>query len=574
MSTPAAGSGLSDGRLFFLFLTLALGLYANALKNGFVFDDDLTFRRNPAIRSLERLPETLTNYRPIRYLSFGLDYALSEDRPWAYHLLNSIYHGLTSFVVFLVLRRLLGGGAGALAGALLFLVHPVHTESVAYISGRRDVLTTLFFLLALLAYFRYRRTARRRWLAVGLACFGLALGAKEMAVTLPAVCCLHDFLFDRQAFRRHLPVYAGAFAVAAIAAAAAVFGDATTQRGFHGGSAAVNFLTVARLWVRYATVLVAPVTLLADYSYDAFPLARSWLEVRTLSALVLIALATAVALRYRRRAPLVTFGIAWFFITLLPVSHIVPFHELAAEHYLYLPSVGFCLLVGLGVTRLARRWGTRTVSAGFAVVLLAFAARTVMRNRDWRTSEALWRATVETAPRCARAHHNLATAYANGRDYQRAAMHYRRALEIEPDNVQARCQLARVYKDTGRLSEARVEFKHALPIALALDAAGRSPVAPGEICFALGRYGEGIRLFRADLAVQRRRRTAYRGLALCHQALGEHRAALDAWECLLALVPGDAKAREQAAALAEKLGDRERAARLRAPEGRVGSRGS
>ncbi|MHC4831238.1 MAG: glycosyltransferase family 39 protein, partial [Planctomycetota bacterium] len=196
-----------------LLMGLALALYANALGNDFVFDDLSLLRKNPAIRDPGLLWDALTrpgasSYRPVRTASFAIDFALSGDRTWAYHLLNALYHGLTAVLVHAVVGRLSRSRAAALCAALLFVAHPVHTESVAYISGRRDVLTGLFCLLGFYAYLRFREAGRWRWLGLAGVSLLLGLGVKEMAVVLPALVFAHDLILDRAALRRHAPIYA------------------------------------------------------------------------------------------------------------------------------------------------------------------------------------------------------------------------------------------------------------------------------------------------------------------------------------------------------------------------------
>jgi len=560
-----ATTGPRPAAVLTLLLGIALLLYANTVQNQFVFDDELTFRRNPAIRGLDRLPELLGSrtrgYRPVRYLSFAVDHAISGDDPWAYHVSNALYHGVTAGLVFLVLRRLAGGdGRVALAGALIFVCHPVHTESVAYISGRRDLLTTLFFLLALLAYLRHREDGRTRWLALSLGSFGLALGSKEMAVTLPAIVALHDLLLDREAFRRRLPLYAAGLAVAAAAAIWAVTSGASNQKGWHGGSAAANFLTVARIHAHYLSLLAFPRTLLADYSAQAFPASRSLLDPpATLAAVAALAALSGLAVLWRRGAPLVAFGIAWFLVTLLPVSHIVPFHEIAAEHYLYLPSVGFCLIAGLGVERLRAAAGARVAYALLAVVLVALSARTIIRNRDWRDSETLWAKTVETAPRCARARFNLGVIRAGQGRLDAALVHLREAVAIQPTHVVARFKTAQVLGRIGRVADARAELEETLRIAKTLDP---SPLAPGDVSMALGRHVEAVGLYEAEL---RRRPThvhSLLGIGFCHEFLGNETSALRAYERALAVDPTNVKALRRAAFLSRRSGQAGRAAEL------------
>jgi tetratricopeptide (TPR) repeat protein len=552
--------------VFFVLTTAAVALYLNALGNEFVFDDLLTFRKVDEIKSLARLPELFDRYRPVRYLSFVLDYAISGDDPWAYHLLNSIYHGLAAFVVFVLLRRLVGDGGAALAAALVFTVHPVHTESVAYISGRRDLLTTLFYLIGFFSYLQHKRTGQSRWLLGLVGGFLLAIGAKEMAVTLPAICVLYDLLFDRDVMRRRLPFYAACFALGGAWAVTSITGHATYQQGWHGDSMSTNYMTSARLAVHYAKLFVFPLTLIQDYSYDAFPLSRSLFEFRTLGSILLLAAALAAAIQQWNRRPLFSFAILWFLITLLPVLHVVPFHELAAEHYLYLPSFAFCLLVALAFRWAAGRVSPRAAWAAVAIVCVLFGARTVIRNRDWKDSETIYRATIAAAPRCARAHLNLGVVYGARNEASRALPHMERAVEIQPDYVFARVQLAETYGRLGRKRDRETQLEEALRVARTLPI---SPVLPGEIAVMLRRWEEALGDFEVQIARNLWKKRALRGMAVCYRRLERYEEALAVYDKLLLFDPDDLDVIAPARQMAVRAGNQERAEALEARAGSI-----
>lgn len=587
---------------FALLLALSFALYANSFGGDFVFDDDLTFHRN-GIQE-ESLSELLDTYRPLRYLSYRIDEAIFDGKVWGYHVFNALYHGLTSFVVFLVLRRLAGPGA-ALAGALLFAAHPAHTECVAYMSGRRDLLSTLLYLLGFLCWLEFNRTSRRLWLATGVVAYALALGVKEMAVTLPAVCVLHDVILEPARARQRLRIYAVGGVLAASAAIYIVFFYGATHSTWHGASPGADVALSARLAAHYAALLVFPLRLLGDYSYDAYPLSRSLAEGPALLSLAAIAGGVWAALYARRRAPLVAFGLGWFLITLTPVLQIAPFHEIGADRHDYLPSIGFCLLAGLGFERLRACARPRLAWGALGIVLLAFSARTVVRNRDWRDSETFWRATIETAPRCARAHFNYGTTFATRGQSElkevvdhpteentqkgfalmrEAAVHMGRAVEIKPDYIEARVKLGTVYKILGREADARAQWEEALRLAKPMKL---PPFDPGAICMLLGRYEEAIQIYDQRLQTGQRPEVTLHGLMICHKYLGsramvekhpdvatvEFHKALRAAEQLLLRKPNDRALLRETAELAEWMGDRRRAADLRARASRAGPSG-
>ena len=402
------------------------GAYANALGNGFVFDDFSLVVNNPALPRIAADPSLVLTpkargYRPVRTLSYVVDYRLGGVQAgqldaWIFHLNNIVYHWLTACLVFLIALRLtnirthLGGaqseGEGdmrwqpAVFTALLWALHPVQVEAVTYISGRRDILTTLFFLCGFWAFLGWheQRTVGKRiacFLALALS-YVLGVASKEMALTLPLVMLGYDtFRASRvqgmsfgprymgevvrgigRAIGQHKFLYGPLLLLGVYFAWHAAFVILPTWAiPWYGGGVVTNFLTVARIWVYYLFLLCAPIHLLADYT-GAFPVTLSpfdplsWLAVGFLLSLGLL------VLRALRSSWLVAFALAWIAITLLPVSHIIPHPEIMAEHYLYLPSVGFCLLVGLGFahvtqSRTENRWISILGYGTFSVLVLA-----------------------------------------------------------------------------------------------------------------------------------------------------------------------------------------------------------
>lgn len=559
---------------YVLLAFLAFALYAAAIPNEFVFDDNHTLRTNPIVRDPSRWAELFTDpshgYRPVRYLSFILDYAIGGDRPWIYHVMNALYHGVTCFLVWRLLLRLTGDARAALAGALLFLAHPAHTESVAYISGRRDILTALFYVAAFLAFLRWRDTpggsvrAGLGWAALSMASLALALGAKEMAVTFPAMAVMYELVFDRKAFVRHLPLYAVGALLAGYVAWKTLRGDVTGQRTPWGGSWDVQYMTATALLGHYAKLCLFPATLLADYSIDAFPLVRSATAPAFLFGVASLAGALAAAVALLRRAPLVSFGIAWFFLALAPVAQIVPYHELGADHYVYLPSVGACLALGIGFARLWDRVGARPAAAVLGVVLALFAGRTVVRIFDWRTPESIYMATLRTAPRCARAQLNLGSVTAmkpaknsaeQNANLRRALPYYDRAVEADPTYVFAFFSRGRLHGFLGDRERSVRDLERALDLAQALPV---SPVRIPDILAELRARLESLQAWRPLSGSDRVL------LSRACEGMGDVQGALQALEPALTEPGADSRLLLRASDLAKRAGDVEKADRYHA----------
>jgi hypothetical protein len=344
-----------------LLFVLPWIVYYNTLHNDFIFDDLPLIQGSkilPSLDSFSDLGKVFTQksgYRPVRTLSYAIDYHLSGLNPVSYHLSNIFFHSVTVLFVYLITVSLLPNRISAFCAALLFAVHPVHTDSVAYIAGRRDILCALFYFMGFFCFLKFRQTNRLVYVLLTFVAYGLSMGSKEMGVTLPAVLFLYD-LFNQVssgekglalgpvraiagAFKRtvikHAYFYGIIFAGALTFSYYKVFVNSPSHQSiYYGDSMWVTFLTVGRILVHYIRLLLFPVHLVADYSYDAFPLSSSLFEVSTLLSLALLSGLLLLIIRKITRNKWLAFGGIWFFITLLPVCHIVPHHELLAEHYL------------------------------------------------------------------------------------------------------------------------------------------------------------------------------------------------------------------------------------------------
>jgi protein O-mannosyl-transferase len=442
-----------------LLIVVVAATFANAIDNEFVYDDQLVIVDDPAVRLPLSAGFEGLRYRPLRTLSYRLDYALGGMNPRVFHVANVVYHAAAALFVQALLGTLGASAPGALAGALLFAVHPVQVDAVSYAAGRRDVLCGLFYALGVVAYLRHRRSGMRAPLALAAVAYVLAVLAKEMAITMPVAAVLADRWSQVRRPAARSPgrgmVYLLVFAAAGLLALAFTYGGhilhLASDRPWHGGSAAANFGTVARVWVKYLQLLVWPATLSVDYSYDAFPVSTSVADPRALASLTLIVGLAVAGWASWRRGGFVGLGLAWIAVTLLPVSQLVPFRELLAEHYLYVPMIGAAAIFAGVVDDARRRWPTRRrlLAASVAVVVVAAAGRTVVRNRDWRDRLTLWSATVAVVPRCARAQFNLGQAYFERSRLADAERAWLAAAALQPDDRETARSLAKLYYRLG-----------------------------------------------------------------------------------------------------------------------------
>lgn len=479
------------------------GVYYNALAGGFVFDDYLLVVNKQVFARVAADPwsafsPAVLGYRPLRTFSYLVDHRFGGMNPWVFHLSNILYHWVTACLVFLVTVRLTRDIGQiedegslearetrwwrvALFTAFIWALHPVQTDSVTYISGRRDILGGLCLFLAFWAYLQFRAAQARApwrftWLLLSCVVYGLGILSKESVLVLPALCCLYDIQREgvREAFRRRWALYSLVLLLGAVVLwvfAGNMIWGTVLKLAWHGDSMQGNFATVARIWLHYLSLLVYPATLHADYSYEAFPVSRSFLDPGVLSALAFIVSVAAAAWALSRWRPLIGYGALWMLIAILPVSHIIPIQELLAEHYLYVPLFGFALICGLlfdaacGALTTGGLWrGRALVVYGCVVVLLMLAgARVVVRNQDWVNEETLWTVTARTAPRCVRAHYNLAGIYLQQNRLEDARREFVNVLAITPNHSDALAGL-------GEIAFQQKQYGQALGFALQANA--------------------------------------------------------------------------------------------------------
>jgi protein O-mannosyl-transferase len=493
----APDAARSQFRWWPLYLALITAVvFLPALECRFVnWDDDRNIVYNTAYRGLgdKHVAWALTtslmgHYIPVTWLSFGLDYTVWGMRPFGYHLTNLLLHAANVAVFYLVALRLLwaaraaagpdlGLRLGAAVAALLFAVHPLRVESVAWITERRDVLSALFYLFAVLAYLRACERAEPSslprqggyWLALGL--FAMALLSKSMAVSLPVVLLVLDVYPLRRLGGRPggwlgpaaIRVWAEKlpFALLSLGASAVALVALDSVRGVRpivalglGERVAISVYSLAfYLWKTLAPSGLAP---LYELPIRVDPLTWPYL----LSGGV-VAGVTVAALWFRRRWPALLAVWVSYVAILLPVLGIVQNGpQIAADRYTYLASLGWAALIG-GLVR--TRWGARSWAAlaepralaasALAVAVLAVLSVLTWRQVGvWRDSGALWRHALAHAP-SALAHNNLGAFRAGEGDFAGAAEEYRRALGVKPDYADAWSNLGVALAKQGQLDE-------------------------------------------------------------------------------------------------------------------------
>ena len=489
---------------------IAVVPHLGGLRNGFAFDDVTIAAENPRIRSIEGVRTIVTTdwwnattsgmpiaYRPLAMLTFSADYAVARagamepaparlpDRSAVpFHVQNLLWHAAASAALFVLIFELFASEALAFVTAALFAVHPVHTEAVYGIVGRAELISAFFIFVLLIVAWRCFRDDPSGFRRPALAGFLLFLAAlsKEYAVVIPAVPLIWLYLrpkderksiAGRRSFRLLLGALAGG-AIAFIAVRAAVIGSLTgvapAPGNFHDpnnpiatATGAARLLTPVRVFGEVLRLLFFPKTLSVDYSFAQIPLVLS-LDLATLLCLVVLIALVVAAFALRKRAPAVSFGLLFFFLTWSVTSNfIVPIGTILGERLLYLPSAGICLVVASGLVALGRRWRIPAVALT-AILLLLGATRTFARGADWKDNLTLFSRAAEATPRSHKVHYNLAVELRLAGRTAEAIEQFERALALGSNDAKIHNNLAGILAQQGRTTEAMEHLQQAIRI--------------------------------------------------------------------------------------------------------------
>jgi len=529
--------------ILFVIALFAYGIYS--FRVPLVFDDLQTIQRNTSVRFGE-FYWNLLSARSVLYLTFTLNYLWSGQEVWSYHLVNFLLHLVNGFFIFLLGERIFGlAGLDALRSrqyatlaAAFFLIHPVQTESVTYISSRSELLSTCFYLTGFLVYVFWpkEKIGFLCSLAVAVPYF-FGLGSKETVITLAATIFLYDFLFLSKADFRALLTRWRFYAIYLLGCTAAIYYLLTTAlRNTVGSSVSVNlswwhyFLTELRVIVRYVRLVFLPIGLNLDYDFRP---STSPLELSVIGSFVFLCGIAWLGWWLRRRAPVFSFSIFWFFITLAPTSSVVSIVDVIFEHRLYLPLVGVCMSFPFFVDyvreKLKQRYSISGTTLRYAtVILLVLLVGTIQRNYVWSDEVRLFTDVVQKSPDKERPHNALAWAYYKRGEFNKAIEVMSAGLQRVPDkDSKFSDMLGNLYLKTGQYDRAVELFRKST-----------ETFTGDQLTIAWNNLGVSYLYMWNDLQARRAQLSAAEFAARTEQVL---KPAVDAFSKVLELDPGMAQ---------------------------------
>ena len=421
----------------------------------------------------------VSNWHPLTLLSHALDCQIFGLNARAHHMVNLLFHTLNGLLLFLLLQRMTGSRWRSALVAALFAVHPLHVESVAWLSERKDVLSTMFGLLSMRAYARYAEEAKARnprskiWHGLALGWFALGLMSKPMLVTLPFVLLLLDYWplarleLSAQGWklkglasclREKIPFFGLA------AASSVVTYLVQEQTGAVRSAAYVGFLerisNALISYLRYIGKTVWPSDLAFYYPHPG-----AWPAWQVIGAGIVLAMVTGAVVRAARRHPYLAVGWFWYLGTLVPVIGLVQVGSQAmADRYTYFPMIGLLMLVAWGVKDAASPWRHCRTALGLAgaVAVTACAGLTWAQLRYWQDGVTLFKHTVEVTSRNPVAQMELGSALVMSGEISEGMPHLREALRLEPGFAEAHGKMGLALARQGKMAEALDHYRQAL----------------------------------------------------------------------------------------------------------------
>jgi predicted ABC-type ATPase/Flp pilus assembly protein TadD len=447
---------------------LAYLVYAPALSGPFVFDDISLPYDTPGFPAPLRF--WVSGVRPLLMFSYWVNYQFSQA-PNGFHVINFLCHLLNSFLIFLIVRKLLqpdpSRGLLPAFAAAVFLLHPIQTEAVSYIAGRSECLSVLFFLAAF-AVFLYRRSAAVSWkIAIAvLVLFGAAAATKEHTLALPALLLLTDYYWNpgfsfsgiRRNWRLYLPIAMGA--AAGLAFVARILA--------HNGSAGFGlkdltwyqyFFTECRAFFVYLRLLVLPAGQNPDWDY---PVSRNIMDHGAIVGLAVILALVAAAIYFRRRYPLASYGFLVYVLLMAPTSSFVPIKDPLAERRLYLPMIGMLLVAVAALARI--RVDRRKLTAAFCGIAIVLGVLTYQRNQLWASEIGLWEDAARKSPAKQRVQSQLAHAYFTSGRCSDAITRYAEAARVSAPDYGLLVDWGLAYDCAGQSDAAVAKLRQAASI--------------------------------------------------------------------------------------------------------------
>lgn len=523
-----------------ILVVITLIAFYPSLKNGFVTWDDEDYLHNNvqligdiSKEGIARIFNINTivmgNYHPLTVLSYAIIYDLYDLDPYPYHLYNLILHLFNTLLVFWFIFRISHRNLSiSFATAILFGIHPLHVESVTWISETKDVLYAFFFLFSLIAYTYYSADRKKlKFYFLALVLFVLSCLSKGMAVTLSVILVLIDYLQERKFVWKLLIEKIPFFAVSLAFGFLAMHAQSISKAIFEVPEYSFFDQLVMPVYsfMFYIFKMVWPSGLAIIHPYpgaDAVP------PLYYLSFILFIGL-IIIVIRSFRKYPEIIFGVGFYFVCILPVLQLIPIGQaVAAERYFYVSSIGLFYLAGFGFNKLLttkvlniKLGKTVWVILGVIVIILTYL--TNQRTRDWENGLTIWKSQTEAYPGHHRGFYGVGLHYYNLNDHKKAISYYRQCLARNPFNVKALNNVGNSYQHLNQPDSAYFFYQRLLEVDTNY---ANVYVNLGNIYLKRRDFDSAINSYKKAIAIDKNFGMAYYGLGIVLETKGDREEAV------------------------------------------------
>ena len=529
-----------------LIIILGFAVYGNSVNGKFIWDDDYLIRDNIRIKNWSHIAKIFTKniaagagekydfYRPAQMFTYMIDYSLWKLDVKGYHLTNILLHILVALSIYWLISILYGNRALSLLTSILFLVHPIHSEAIAYISGRADPLAVFFMLLCFIFYIKKLSSKSISLYILMLLSYVLALLSRENSLILPMLLLLYHYSFKKKLKVKNFLLLIGIAFIYILLRLTVLKSllpytscPITLSQRIPGFFVAVT---------NYARLILLPFNLHMEYGTIMFNLAHP----RAITGILILSSLLIYAFRKRNGDRLTFFCISWFFIALLPVSNLYPINAYMAEHWLYLPSIGFFLLLAKGLSYIYKIKKFRIFTIVFTIVLLAFYSYlTIRQNVYWREPLVFYKRTMKYAAHSPRVCNDLGNAYYAINKNKEAIALYKKAVEINPNYARAYYNLGLLYSTINKKKEAITAYKKAIEINPDF---AKAYYNLGNVYHAINKSEEALALYKKAIEINPDFAKAYYNLGVVCEATEKKEKAIASYKKAIEIKPDFAKA--------------------------------
>jgi tetratricopeptide (TPR) repeat protein len=554
--------------LIFIALIVIAGFiaYGNAFRGKFILDDYILVKDNSYIKSCSKLLNLFTkdigagsqnrynSYRPFQMLTYMIDYYLWKLNVTGYHLSNILLHILSALSIFWLVTILFKDQLLSLITSILFVVHPIHTEAISYISGRSDPLATVFMLLTLIFYIKQLREMSAKIYVFTVLSYLLALLSRENAIIVPALLLIYHLTFRKKIQSREF-LSLLTIAITYIILRMTVLKFTSSEQALLSPPTTLLqrmpgfFVAITN----YLRLLLLPFNLHMEYGGPLF----KFIDLKAISGIIILFSSIIFAIAAKEKHKLVFFSIFWFFTALLPVSHLYPINAYMAEHWLYLPSIGFFLVCAKGLSSLYGRKEYRIPSLIIIVSLVTFYSYlTIKQNDYWKEPAAFYERTIKYVPGSPRILHNLANLYDESGKKEKAITLYKKAIEINPNIAQAHHNLGLTYNEVGNKQEAINSFKKAVALDPNFSQAYNDL---GLVYSEIGEKEQAIKYYKKAIEINPNIAKAHYNLGIIYYGAVNIQEALASFKKAVALDPNFSQAYNNLGLAYSEIGEKEQA---------------